>query len=129
MKTYKQIDATKNAAGLPVFIETKNFSVYLDTETEKYDFIRATRQAGAVVTGVSGCGAGYYIQIQATAAQAETINKIVYTREIHNMNAATVWQAWKTQKITMGQLAIWQERHKIYFDPDGNATTDGGAPA
>lgn len=71
---YKQIDATKNAAGLPVFIETKNFSVYLETETEKHDFITAARRAGAVVSGVSGCGRGYYIQIDATEDQAARIN-------------------------------------------------------
>lgn len=122
---YKQIDATKNAAGLPVFLETKNYSVYLETETEKYDFIDATRRAGGIVSGVSGCGSGYYIQIHATKEQAETINKIVYTRAIHNMDAAAIWQAWKNQKITVGQLATWQERHKQYFDPDGHII--GGA--
>ena len=71
---YKQINATKNAAGLPVFAEIQNYSIYLETETEKYTFIRIARGAGATITGVSGCGPGYYIQIDATEDQAARIN-------------------------------------------------------
>lgn len=51
-----------------------NYNIYVNTETEKYDFINIARNAGAVITGVSGCGAGYYIQIDATEAQAGAIN-------------------------------------------------------
>lgn len=71
---YKQISVTTNAAGLPVFAKIKGFSVYLETENEKYNFIRIARGAGATITGVSGCGSGYYIQIDATEDQAARIN-------------------------------------------------------
>lgn len=123
---YKQIDATKNAAGLPVFAEVRAFSIYLETETEKYDFIRATRQAGAAVAGVSGCGRGYYIQISATEEQAAFINKILYTRKIDAYTPPEAWQAWKNGVISVWQLATWQERHNIYFSPEG-AAIPGGA--
>lgn len=119
MTMYEQIKEVKNAAGLPVFTETAAYSVYLETETEKYDFIRATREAGATVAGVSGCGRGYYIQIDATPDQAETINRTVYTAEIDRMTAAQVWAAWKAQRLTVGQMATWQERHNVTFDPEG----------
>lgn len=52
-----------------------NYSIYLTTEPEKYRCIEIIRAAGAVLTGVSGCGTGYYIQIDATAAQADEINR------------------------------------------------------
>ena len=53
------------------------YSLYCATAAEKYDAMRIARAAGATVTGVSGCGTGYYIQIEATAAQAETINEMI----------------------------------------------------
>ena len=53
----------------------ENYNIYLATEKEKYAWINAARAAGAIITGVSGCGAGYYIQINATPAQAAAINK------------------------------------------------------
>ena len=52
----------------------QNYNIYLNTESEKYDFLQLARSTGAVVTGVSGCGTGYYIQIQATPTQAHIIN-------------------------------------------------------
>ena len=52
-----------------------NYSIYLSTEKEKYKFIETARAVGAVVTGVSGCGAGYYVQINATEKQAGAINE------------------------------------------------------
>ena len=97
-----------------------NWNIYLTTETEKYYFIAAIRAAGAELTGVSGCGPGYYIQFDATQDQADLIEKIYYSQEIHNMNALQIWEAWKNQKICVGQLATWQKRHGIYFDPAGN---------
>ena len=51
-----------------------NYNIYLNTETEKYNLINLVRAAGAIVTGVSGCGTGYYIQIDATPDQARKIN-------------------------------------------------------
>lgn len=42
-----------------------------------------------------------------------------YTKEIHFMDARQVWDAWKSQKITAGQLAEWQQRHKTYFTENG----------
>lgn len=53
----------------------ENYSIYLDTEEEKYHFMNIARGAGALVTGVSGCGTGYYIQIDATASQVDEINR------------------------------------------------------
>lgn len=51
----------------------RNYSMFLATEPEKYRAIAIIRAAGAVLTGVSGCGTGYYIQIDATPAQADEI--------------------------------------------------------
>jgi hypothetical protein len=96
-----------------------NWNIYLSTETEKYDFIAAIRAAGAKLTGVSGCGPGYYIQFDATQAQADYIERIYYSQDIHNMNAAQAWEAWKRGRLTVNQLATWQQRNGIYFDPAG----------
>ena len=53
----------------------QNYNIYLETENEKYAFLDLARAAGAKITGVSGCGTGYYIQLNATPAQAHIINK------------------------------------------------------
>ena len=50
------------------------YNIIAGTETQKYNVINIIRKAGAVLTGVSGCGTGYYIQIDATPEQAENIN-------------------------------------------------------
>lgn len=51
-----------------------NYNIIAGTETQKYNIINIIREAGAVLTGVSGCGTGYYIQIDATPEQVENIN-------------------------------------------------------
>jgi hypothetical protein len=51
-----------------------NYNITASTETQKYNIINIIRGAGATVTGVSGYGAGYYIQLDATPEQAEQIN-------------------------------------------------------
>ena len=51
-----------------------NYNIYLATEAEKYRVMDMIRAAGAKITGVSGCGTGYYIQLEATPAQVFTIN-------------------------------------------------------
>ena len=51
-----------------------NYNIIAGTETQKYNIINIIRQAGAILTGVSGCGTGYYIQINATPEQADNIN-------------------------------------------------------
>lgn len=51
-----------------------NYNITVETETQKYNIINIIRQAGAVLTGVSGCGTGYYIQLDATPEQADNIN-------------------------------------------------------
>lgn len=51
-----------------------NYNIVAATETEKYNIIGIIRAAGAVLTGVSGYGSGYYIQFDATPGQTETIN-------------------------------------------------------
>ena len=53
----------------------KNYNIVASTETEKYKIIGAIRAAGAVLTGVSGYGTGYYIQLDATETQINTLNK------------------------------------------------------
>jgi hypothetical protein len=127
MTIYQQINATRDASGLPTFTETAAYSVYLETETEKYYFIQAARAAGATVAGVSGCGRGYYIQIDATPEQAETINRTAYTAEIDRYTPAQAWAAWKEQRLTVGQMAIYQERHRLRFDHLGRVQYAGGA--
>lgn len=76
MKTYQQINATTNTSGHPVFTEpAQNYNLYAPTESEKFAAILIIRGMGAIVTAVSGCGRGYYIQIDATPTQAAKINK------------------------------------------------------
>ena len=52
-----------------------NYNITASTETQKYNIINIIRGAGATVTGVSGYGSGYYIQLDATPEQAAKINK------------------------------------------------------
>ena len=54
-----------------------NYNIIANTETQKYNIINIIRGAGATVTGVSGCGSGYYIQLDATPEQAENINNML----------------------------------------------------
>ena len=51
-----------------------NYNIYLATDAEKYRVMDMIRAAGAKITGVSGCGTGYYIQLEATPAQVFEIN-------------------------------------------------------
>ena len=51
-----------------------NYNITASTETQKYNIINIIRGAGATVTGVSGYGSGYYIQLDATPKQAEQIS-------------------------------------------------------
>ena len=53
------------------------YSLYRATAAEKYEAMRMIRAAGAEITGVSGCGTGYYIQIAATSEQAAEINDMI----------------------------------------------------
>lgn len=52
-----------------------NYNIYTATEAEKYRILDMIRAAGGKITGVSGCGSGYYIQLQATPAQVYDINR------------------------------------------------------
>lgn len=52
----------------------EHYSIYLNTENDKYTFIDIVRAAGAVLTSVSGCGRGYHITLDATPIQANKIN-------------------------------------------------------
>jgi hypothetical protein len=52
-----------------------NYNIVASTEKEKYSIISMIRAAGAVLTGVSGYGSGYYIQLEATPAQVMLLNK------------------------------------------------------
>lgn len=51
-----------------------NYNITAHTETEKYKIIDIIKTAGAILTAVSGCGSSYYIQLDATPAQAAEIN-------------------------------------------------------
>lgn len=97
----------------------ENYNIYLKTETEKYDFICAVREAAATLTGVSGCGPGYYIQFDATPGQIEYIDKTWYRAEIDAYTAPEAWEAWTAGRLTVNQLATWQQRHNIFFDSFG----------
>ena len=54
-----------------------SYSLYRETEREKYRMLEIIRKAGATLTGVSACGSGYYIQIDATPEQADAINNMI----------------------------------------------------
>jgi hypothetical protein len=54
-----------------------SYNLYRETEREKYRMIEIIRKAGATLTGVSACGTGYYIQVDATPEQADTINNMI----------------------------------------------------
>lgn len=56
-----------------------NYNITAATEKEKYNIINLIRAAGAVLTGVSGYGSGYYIQLNATPEQVFTINEKLKT--------------------------------------------------
>lgn len=56
-----------------------NYNLYRETEAEKYQVINFIKKAGATLTGVSACGNGFYIQLNATTEQAETINNLIDT--------------------------------------------------
>lgn len=56
-------------------IVRNNYNLYLDSEQEKYDVIRRIKEIGAILTGVSGCGSGYYIQLDATDNEAAKLNE------------------------------------------------------
>lgn len=58
-----------------------SYNLYRETAAEKYEAMRIIRAAGATVTGVSGCGTGYYIQIAATSEQAAEINDMITRQE------------------------------------------------
>ena len=52
-----------------------NYNIVAGSEAEKYRIIRMIRDAGATLTGVSGYGRGYYIQLSATPLQVAALNK------------------------------------------------------
>lgn len=39
-----------------------------------------------------------------------------YTEKIHSMTADQVWKAWKNQKLNVGQVSDWQNRHNFFFN-------------
>jgi hypothetical protein len=53
----------------------KNYNIYVNTENEKYNVINIIKAAGATLTAVSGCGSGYYIQLDADENQVDKINR------------------------------------------------------
>ena len=52
-----------------------NYNIVASTENEQSSIITMIRAAGAVLTGVSGYGSGYYIQLEATPAQVMQLNR------------------------------------------------------
>lgn len=59
-----------------------NYNIVAQTESEKYRIIEVIRTQGATLTGVSGYGSGYYIQLNATSLQASAINLALSKREV-----------------------------------------------
>ena len=52
----------------------KNYNIVAMTEETKYQIIEVIRSSGAILSGVSAYGLGYYIQLNATDDQAERTN-------------------------------------------------------
>lgn len=52
-----------------------SYNIYVQTEAEKYEVIHDIKEAGAILTAVSGCGTGYYIQLDATPEQVFILNQ------------------------------------------------------
>jgi len=59
-----------------------NYNIIATTEGEKYRIIETIRNVGATLTGVSGYGSGYYIQLNATSLQASAINMELSKKEV-----------------------------------------------
>lgn len=59
-----------------------NYNIVATTEEEKYRIIEIIRNEGATLTGVSGYGSGYYIQLNATSLQVSSINMALSKREV-----------------------------------------------
>ena len=94
----------------------KSYNIIAATEADKYVVIETIRAAGATLTGVSGYGSGYYIQMDATPDQADYINRHLYTSTIHNLDAAGILAAWRNQEVTMHQVLTWQQRHGVILE-------------
>lgn len=54
-----------------------SYNLYRETAAEKYEAMQMIRKAGGKITGVSGCGTGYYIQLNATPEQAGEIDRMI----------------------------------------------------
>ena len=96
-----------------------NYNIYLETEREKYALLDLARKIQAKITGVSGCGPGYYIQLDADQEQADWINRNLYTEAMHRMTAPEAWAAWKAGRMTVQQLFTWQQQHGVCFNERG----------
>jgi hypothetical protein len=59
-----------------------NYHIVAKTASEKYHIIDIIRTQGATLTGVSGYGFGYYIQMDATSLQASAINLALSKKEV-----------------------------------------------
>ena len=59
-----------------------NYHIVAKTASEKYHIIDIIRTQGATLTGVSGYGSGYYIQMDATSLQASAINMALSKKEV-----------------------------------------------
>lgn len=59
-----------------------NYHIVAKTASEKYRIIDIIRSQGATLTGVSGYGSGYYIQMDATSLQASAINMALSKKEV-----------------------------------------------
>ena len=58
-----------------------NYNIVASTQAEKYRIFGIIRAAGAKLTGCSGYGSGYYIQLDATEKQVEMINNMIDMEE------------------------------------------------
>lgn len=45
---------------------------------------------------------------------------------LYEMTPDQVWNAWKEQKLTVGEMLSYQTHAGIYFSPNGGAVKKGG---
>lgn len=97
----------------------EKYSVYMETETEKYDLLRAIRAAGCHLADVSGCGSGYLVSLEADDTGRAYLERVWYSPAVDALTPPEAWEAWRAGRLTAGQLATWQQRHGLTFSPAG----------
>ena len=94
----------------------KNYHIVAATERDKYLTMDAIRAAGGIITNVSGYGSSYYINFDATEDQADYIDRMTYSSDIHNLDTAGILAAWAAGKVTVFHMLEWQTRHGVILE-------------